>query len=76
MLSCLPQNKQLRSFARPQPFFFIRAAKCDFFGAMFFFMQTNAISSNLVRSRKNLCETPKHDRILMYTNWSLFMEIG
>ena len=36
-------------------------------------MQTNAISSKLVRSRKNLCETPKHDRILMYTNWSLLL---
>ena len=39
------------------------------FLAQWFFMQTNAISSNLVRYRKKLCETPKHDRILMYTNW-------
>ena len=31
LLSCLPQSKQLRSFARLQPFFFIRAAKCNFF---------------------------------------------
>ena len=38
---------------------------------MVFFMQTNVISSNLVRYRKKLCETPKHDRILMYTNWML-----
>ena len=39
-------------------------------------MQTNATSSNLVRSRKNLCETPKHDRVLMYTNWMALSEGG
>ena len=39
-------------------------------------MQTNAISSNLVRYRTNLCETPKHDRILMYTNWMLYQREG
>ena len=38
-----------------------------FFGCCGFFMQTN-----LVRSRKRLCETRKHDRILMYTNWMAF----
>jgi hypothetical protein len=36
----------------------------QFFWRNGFFMQTNAISSILVRYRKNLCETPKHDRIL------------
>ena len=29
---------------------------------------------NLVRFRENLCETPKHDRILMDTNWMLLNE--
>ena len=72
LLSCLPQNKQLRSFGRLQPFFSLERRNANFFWRNGVFMQTNAISSNLVRSRKNLCQTPKHDRILMFTNWILF----
>ena len=45
-------------------FFSLERRNANSFWRNGFFMQTNAISSNLVRSRKNLCETRKHDRIL------------
>ena len=58
MLSCLVESKQLHFFTRRQPYFFHSSGEMRIFLRNGFFMQTNAISSNLVRSRKSLCETP------------------
>ena len=64
MLSCLVENKELHFFARLRPFFSLERRNAICCCRNGFCMQTNAIPSNLVPSRKNVCKTPKHDRIL------------
>ena len=45
-------------------------------GGSGFFLWSSAIASNSGRFREKLCQTPKHDRILMFTDWTLLKDRG
>ena len=52
-------------------FFVMRkTAPCGFFLNCHFFLQSNASASNLGWFPENFCQTRKHDRILMFTDWT------
>ena len=79
MVQCLIENKHLKLFLHARKFFLKlnyekKRRHAIWEGGSGFFLQSSGSSaSNLVRFRESLCQTPKHDRIIMFTDWTLFI---